>query len=94
MCPTRPNDLIGTSVIAVSNEDEPYLVGKVVGYADLPGDLIPVVEDEEGNRWNCMGIVIPYSAQMKRMLDVMDPQSRWSWLSNIVLTVKVLSQGS
>jgi predicted kinase len=73
----------GTKVIIRSNEDEPYKVGKIVGYSDMPSpDDIPVVE-VDGNKLVVFGINLPWNEDLVERLDKLTPNQQWELLWTI-----------
>jgi predicted kinase len=73
----------GTKLIIRSNEDEPYQIGEVVGYSDMPSpDDIPVV-DVDGFKLVVFGIHLPYNAALVERLDKLTPNQQWELLWTI-----------
>lgn len=74
----------GTKVIIRSNEDEPYKVGRIVGYAEMPSpDDIPVVELEGGEKLTVFGINVPYDEDLIERMDKLTPHQQWELLWTI-----------
>lgn len=92
--PRTRDELINRRVIVRSNEDEPYIVGRITQFVALAArdeEKTPVVRDEKtGKEYGCMGIVIPYSEAMARILDEMTPQQQWNLLVDMSMTIRLL----
>jgi hypothetical protein len=71
----------GTKVIVRSNEDEPFRIGYFERWSEHG---IPVVQMDDGNRYLCFGITIPYSEEMAQFLSSMTPQRQWEILAELV----------
>ena len=78
-----------TKVISRSNEDEPFMVGKLVRFEDMMGgSSIPIVK-REGKEWGCMGVVIPWTQEVADFLTFLEPKKQWEILSNISMAVNI-----
>jgi len=75
---------IGQRVIVRSNEDEPLLIGKIVGFDDFGGksaSSFPIVEHEgDGTHYVVMGIVRLWSKETEEFLQQFTPQEQWDLL--------------
>ena len=78
-------DLITGDVMVVSNEDTPILEGKIIGFDELTQarQLIPVVQTRDGERYVCLGVVLPYHEGLKRLLDRLPGRQRFKLLGDI-----------
>lgn len=74
--------LVGTKVMHRSNEDDPLLVGTLSHWDQAKSSYIPIVE-ANGQKWGCMGIVLPYSEIMFELLSKMPPKEQWKFLVSL-----------
>lgn len=81
-------EYIGKRVIVRSNEDEPLLFGTFKGFT--PDTLIPLVEDQDGKQWLCMGIIVPDTPRMVSALSSLTPKGQWEWLREISCMIQVV----
>lgn len=82
-------DLVGKEVIAVSNEDDPPIIGTLVRYEYLGGGYIPIVKrHSDGTEFYSMGLLLPHHPELvdflalhggKRRFDVLRDMY-WLWL--------------
>jgi hypothetical protein len=79
---------LSTKVIARSNEDEPLVVGELVGFSRLGGTHLPEVESG-GKTYIYMGVVVPFSEELFEMLSKVDPKRQWEILSEISLAIQI-----
>lgn len=68
-------------VIARSNEDDPFIVGTLIGKEKVGSTEIPIVKGDDGQTWFCMGIVVPYTDELAQRLGTMTPKEQWNDLS-------------
>ncbi len=73
---------IGQKVIVRSNEDDPLKIGTYQGFEliTLAKQPCPVVEFDDG-KFLVMGIIKPYSDELKEKLDKLTPKEQWNSLS-------------
>lgn len=72
---------IGDKVIVRSNNDEPLLIGFYHGEETFPNSSVPVVKDEQGGIWYCLGIIKPFSEELMAELAPLSPKEQWNKLS-------------
>jgi len=77
-------ELLRGSIMVVSNEDKPILVGNIIGFEEVSQSkrLIPIV-DVDGERYMCMGILLPYDGRLKALLDDLSGAARFELLRKI-----------
>ena len=83
----------GKRVICRSNEDEPLMIGEVIGEGFAGGVLMVkdelIVQDEaDGRVYNVMGIVIPHTDEMQAFLETMIPKKQYEFLKEIVQFIR------
>jgi len=76
-------------VLLRTNEDEPYVTGRLVSFEDICGTDVPLVHTDDGRDLVCMGIVVPYSPALAEALDRMPPAHQWAVLRDISLAIKI-----
>jgi len=72
----------GVKVLVRSNEDEPLIIGQLVGFAEIRDEDFPVV-NIDGDNTVCMSIVIPYSEEVFDALNFLDPKRQWEIMRDI-----------
>ena len=77
---------IGSRVIVRSNNDEPLMIGELVEWpafgSNEASTPIPVVKDEEnGEKFFCMGVMCHYDEKLITALDKLTPAEQWNVLA-------------
>lgn len=77
----------GMRVIVRSNEPDPLMISKIIGFNDFGGKVgggggaFPVIIDEAyGKEYTAMGIVLPYSEKLMNELKDLKPIEQWNYL--------------
>ncbi len=68
-------------VIVRSNEDDPFIVGRIIRHERIHNTDIPVVESESGETYFCLGIVVAWDEALAARLQAMTPKDQWNHLS-------------
>lgn len=71
--------------MVVSNEDEPIMRGRIVGFEEMTQakQRIPRVRDEKGKEHICFGVILPYNEALKTMLEGLNHRVRFLLLRDI-----------
>jgi hypothetical protein len=79
-----PGLLMG-EVMVVSNEDQPIIRGRIIGFDEFTQakQRIPRVRDEEGKEHICFGVILPYNDNLKTMLESLPYRDRFALLRDI-----------
>lgn len=74
----------GDRVIVVDNEDSQYFVATVMGYKEVGrmGSTLPVIKDDDGVVYVSMSILRPYSENLVKELDLLNPIEQWNYLAH------------
>lgn len=76
---------IGDKVIVISNEEDPYEVGEIIGY-DLIGihrNYLPVIKfNNEEEPTICFAHLEPYSLELCLELDKLRPIEQWNYTTH------------
>lgn len=69
-------------VIAKSNEDEPFMVGHLIGFDKrMPNSRrMPLIRTLDGEDYVCMGIVFPHTDEMEQVLNLFPTDKQWGFL--------------
>lgn len=83
------NSMIGTKVIARSNENDPLHIGKLIGFEFITKSKIPCPIIQVGEtQLLTMGIVIPYNKDFLNTVKHMTPKQQWDYMINKKLGLK------
>jgi len=82
---TYTPELLQGDIMVVSNEDGPLHRGRIVGFVELTQSkqLTPMVENKDGKRYICLGVILPYDEQLKTLLETLSGRVRFKLLGNI-----------
>jgi len=76
------NDIqIGDRVVVRSNEPDPLMIGKLIGYDQIGPSQVPLVKSEkDAKTYMVLGIIKKYSEELLDELEGMDPKEQWNYL--------------
>ena len=76
---------IGDRVMVVTNEDEPIMIGEVIGFENfgkIENNSLPLVREEKTEKeYVCLGIVKKYSQKLLQELESLSYIDRWNRLA-------------
>jgi len=84
---TYCTDLLKGKVMIVSNEDQPISVGHITKFAHVGqmGQVVPVIETEDGREFMTFGIVLPYKKELLAFLRMIPYKERFDMLRDVFL---------
>lgn len=77
--------LLTGEVMVVSNEDEPVMRGRIVGFEEITQSRqrVPLVRAMDGREFICFGVILPYNEPLKHMLEALHYRDRFHLLRDI-----------
>ena len=82
-------DYIGTAVIALSNEPDPWLTGHLIGWIEISQSKqkAPLVRTPVGDRI-ILGTLVPYTPEVFEMIKDLNSRQAWILFSRIKLLME------
>ncbi len=82
---TYAPELLSGEVMVVSNEDEPIMRGRIIGFDEMSQakQRFPRVRDDKGKEFVCFGVILPYNFELKTMLESMPYRDRFALLRDL-----------
>jgi len=87
------DDLVGEKVIVRSNEDEPIVVGTIIGWQQLGDTEFPLVKyDGSDKECICFSVILPYNEKLHELFTELSPTDGWELARDISLVTQICTR--